>query len=712
MSVGIKAGTGVVSDGDETGGSSGRDPAGVVFARLSVVPALLAVAWLLAGMAFLAVGWFRPLPVTALAVVLAVPLVWFGVRAVPGLPGRAAASLPGEDRRTPWWPLVAVGVIALAFCGQQAARHGQFVIITRDPGAYFQFGTWLARHGSVPIPADAPVFGGTHGGSLTFASYAVYAHGAGALLPQFMAGLPMVLAGAMWAGGYEAALLMAPVLGTLAVVTFAGLAARLIGARWAPLAALAVAVSLPMQYTSRATYSEPLAEILLLGGLAMVLDGLRDGRAARGARTAAGLGGLALGLTVLARIDGLSDILPVIPFCGAMIVRRRPQAAWLTAGLAAGTAIGAAEGATFGWPYLVENRASVEPLTALLIVVTAATAAGTWAFRRRRLPRWWGWLANAAPAAAFGVMLFFGVRPYFQRVRGVSNAHKLIRTYAELSLHWVDWYMGLPVIFLATAGAALLARRCLRGRAGDWALPLTGLAWAVLLFLYRPGINPDQPWAGRRLVPEVIPAFVLLGVWAIAYGAAWLKARHALAAACALAVVGAAAVVGPAAVANWGLGVSHANGLHLTADGLAGKRDHQGELYFMENLCRSLPAKAAVVFIGPNESPMIMQDIRGMCGVPVAQVSAINGYGRRSMSDQAAAGIAAAAAASAQRAGRVPVVLAMYENLLQPLQGKGAIRHVDRLDSTIDPGVLHGVPKDPRYQLWDAWMWRPSAQRS
>ncbi|MBO0821867.1 MAG: hypothetical protein J2P26_13585, partial [Nocardiopsaceae bacterium] len=243
----VDADTGTVPTVPARGGASGggaeRDAAGLLFARLTVVPALLAMAWLLAGLVFFAAGWFRPAPVTILAVALAVPLLWFGVRAVPGLPDRAAMALPaspagsavpggsalpagsapsaGSGGRTPWWPLVAVAVIALAFLADQVAFHSQFVIITRDPGAYFQFATWLAKHGSVPMPAQEAVFGGTHGGLANFGSYATYQYG-DTVVMQFMAGLPMVLAGAMWAGGYHAALLAAPVLGALAVVTFAG----------------------------------------------------------------------------------------------------------------------------------------------------------------------------------------------------------------------------------------------------------------------------------------------------------------------------------------------------------------------------------------------------------------------------------------------------------------------------------------------------------
>ena len=152
-----------------------------------------------------------------------------------------------------------------------------------------------------------------------------------------MAGLPMVLAGGFWIGGVAAAVAMAPLLGACAVLTFGGLAARLAGPRWAPVAALVLALSLPEQFTSRSTYSEPLAQILFLGGLCLVIDSLEPTGPGPGSSPA--LGGLALGLTLLVRIDGASDILPVIPYCGLLLLGRRRQAVPLLGGLVAGRAL-------------------------------------------------------------------------------------------------------------------------------------------------------------------------------------------------------------------------------------------------------------------------------------------------------------------------------------------------------------------------------------
>ena len=135
------------------------------------------------------------------------------------------------------------------------------------------------------------------------------------------------------------------------------------------------------------------------------------------------------------------------------------------------------------------------------------------------------------------VVAGFALRPYVQTVRAKSTAffesimasyqradHLPIapeRLYYELSLHWVFWYIGVPAVALGTLGAALLARRCLRGLAPTWTLPLMIFAWAIVTTLYDPAITPDQPWASRRLVPAVLPGFILLAVWA----SDWLVGR-------------------------------------------------------------------------------------------------------------------------------------------------------------------------------------------
>jgi hypothetical protein len=261
-----------VADGGGRGVDRGR-AAGMLFGRLSVLPVLVAVAWLVVGLPLLLLGWFTPALMLVVSLPVMAVLVFFGVRLLPAQREDAVSFGRSGLNATPWWAVLGVVAVAVAFGVNQMIYHSQFIIITRDPASYIQFAAWISHHGSLPIPQDNAAFGGTNS-VLSFNSPAFYEVGR-TIVPQFMAGLPMVLAAGFWIGGVNAAVAMGPILGALAVLTFGGLVARLVGARWAPLAALVLALALPMQFTSRSTYSEPLAAILFLGGLCLVIDCLR-----------------------------------------------------------------------------------------------------------------------------------------------------------------------------------------------------------------------------------------------------------------------------------------------------------------------------------------------------------------------------------------------------------------------------------------------------
>jgi hypothetical protein len=527
-------------------------------------------------------------------------------------------------------------------------------------------------------------------------------------VPQFMAGLPITLAGAFWAGGTGLAVAAGAVLGACGVLTLGGLIARLAGPRWAPLGALALALSLPEQFTSRSTYSEPLAQVLFLGGLCLVLDSL--GGAGAGRRGLAALGGLAIGLTLLVRIDGASDMLPLIPYCGLLLLGRRPQALPLIAGVTAGAAYGAVDGVVLSRPYLHSVRGSLLPLAGAGAVLLAVTGAAVLARWRRGVPEIRGsWLPSAAAALAFAVIAGLALRPLVQTVHGQRTASDIramasyqradhlpvdpTRLYYELSLHWVFWYIGIPAVIGATIGAAVLARRCLRGQAPAWTLPLLTFAWIITATLLRPSITPDQPWASRRLVPGVLPGFLLLAAWAASWLLARLRRRGAGPAARAgVTALLAAALVVPAAWTTFGISDQHGR---LTAGGLAGQVTYAGEVAAVRRLCAAMPARASVIMISPHVADQLAQVVRGMCGVPAADL--VGQPGR----------VVRAVIGGIRGAGRRPVILALTRRQLRPYAARP--RRVLHLRLQVDEHALTAPPRRTMSHTVTAWLAEPAA---
>ncbi len=701
------------------GAVDGPDTAGQWLARLSVLPTLVVMAWLLVGLPLLLAGQFKQTFVLVLWLPLAVALGVFGLRSIPAprLPARPSPDTARSPaRRTPWWTVAALLAVAIAFGVQQMIYHSEQIIVMRDPASYIQFGSWIAHHGSLPILQHRGAFGGARafGGSqqvLSFGTPAFYQVG-GVIIPQFMAGLPMLLAAGYWFGGVGAALAAAPLLGACGVLAIGGLAARLVGPRWAPVAALVLALALPEQFTSRSTYSETLAQILFIGGLCLIIDSLgADGAASR---VTAGLGGLALGLGVLARIDGLSDILPVIPYCGLLFISRRRLAIPLIGGLALGTGYGLVDGLVLSKPYLTNIQSSLRPLELAdlaVIALTAVAVAGVlWLWRAGRPKSSPRWLANAAVLLPIAITAGFTIRPFIQTVRRQAPSAASVaryqladhlpidptRTYAEISLHWVVWYVGIPAVVLATLAAAVLLRRCLLGQAQAWTLPLLAFGWIIVTCLYRPAITPDHPWASRRLVPVVLPAFIVLAVWAAGWLVDRIRQRGWGAVACgALASCCVLALLLPTATTTFGLRLQRGGpvGVRLAAEGLAFKPTYRGEVSAVDHLCAAIPGGSSVVIISPLVGSQFAEVIRGMCGDPAALI------------DTDRYRTVAAIVRIIERAGRRPVLLAAWP---ARLRGFGApVRHIVDLRTRADEHTLTTAPLNTEPYSASIWMTEP-----
>jgi len=699
----------------------GATAGGKAFAIVTVLPVLMIMAWLLTGLPLLLANRFFPVPMVLISVPVAVGLVLMASRQLPGRwPKPAIRRGAGSPARTTgwpaWWGLAGTVAVAAAFGAWQLRANSPQLIVDRAPGAFFQFGYWIAQHGSLPIPTELAAFGGSHPG-LTFSSFGFISH-AGAIAPGLAAGLPITLAAGLWTHGLAGGVALSPLLGALAVLSVGGLTGRLAGPQWAPAGALLLAITLPETYTSRSAFSEILAQALLFGGLCLVVDCL----APRQSRILAALAGLALGLTVLVAVGSLVALLPAIVFVGALLAARRPQALPLAGGLLAGIGLGLVGGFALATP-MMEALSPEIGLVALaaaafLAVTLVGAAAGLVEPVRRRVVRVLAarplrWLPEAGAVIVVAAAAAFVIRPYLQTVEGVANPYIVAlqrishlaanprRLYAEDSLYWVIWYLGAPALVLGVAGLALLTRRCLRalitwrdptGSARAWALPLMIIGWGAITVLWRPSTTPDQPWASRQLVPVLIPGLIVAAIWVCAVLALRARARGAgMVAVSAAVACFVAALAVPPVITTFGIGGKRvvAPASYPASSAPAFQRTGVGQLDAITSLCGAIPGGSPVLLLDQVAARRFTQVIRGMCGIPAGVMAG------------AAPAQVAEVMRQIMRTGHQAVLLATRPAELTPYGGTPS-RVVD-LTTIQDAHVLTQPPASGwpvRYVLW------------
>jgi hypothetical protein len=651
----------------------------------TVIPAVLLAAWLVAGLPLLLAGVLTPAPTIVVATVIALPAL---VLVAVADPSRSQSAGQGTGARRRGLPVLLTFVIAVGFAAVAWTTSSEHVIVRRDPGVYSQAADWLAHHGRLPIPTDASAFSPAAG--LRYDSPGFYASNGGRdVVPQFMSGTPIALTPAGWAAGLRGITRADAVIGALALLAVAGFAGRLAGAWAAPLAALGVALAYPDLQQARSAFSEPAAQLLLFGGLALLVDAFRS-RPGRTRVCLYGLAGLVIGLVVLVRIDALVELVPLVPALAVIAgCGRVREAVAAGAGVATGVAFGLVDGFAKSRPYLdsLSHELHLAAAAALGTVVITVAAYVLWrrgTFTRTSLRRY-GPNAAAVAVVVVALMAYF-VRPHIMHPRyapGDPAGHDIValqsqlglppsgpRTYAEQSIHWLAWWLGPTGLILGIAGAALLLRRAVRTR-NDIALPFVLVVLATTaVVLAKPSITPDHPWADRRFVPVVLPGLIVAASWLIVSATRWVRARSSRTTTFVVASVGSVALVLPALLASYPL---------------LGRSTEHGELRAVRTVCAALPPHAAVIVTGNRARDEWPQVLRGDCHVPVAVAPLDN-----------PAAVVRAAAAAARSNGGHPVVLA---------DSADAARSAGATDAR---SVVHLVTREADHQL----VRRPSHTRA
>ena len=403
--------------------------------------------------------------------------------------------------------------------------------VGKDPGVYVSHAIAIARHGSTGLDDPAldrsriPAVEVTREDELgRFPGIWIADRDAQQVVIQFYHLWPALLASAFAAGGYTGMVSLTPLCGLLAVLLVTLAVRRAFGLLTGGLAGLLLATSMLEVWHARYPSSEMLAQLLASAALLGVVVALQSGW-----RPAAGLAGLLLGISYLARPDSLLLLLLAVGAGCVLIVTGRfdARAWWFTAGLAVTLPHGFVQAYVTARRYTLANHVPDFPVLlaviagALAVAVLLRVAAPATGRRvrelleRRQVQRGIG---LAVVAVAVLLLLLGFLRPWlFGPVYGEFRGRP-IRTYDEATLLRLSWFLTLPGFGLALIGLALVALR--RWRAAAWTLILPAMC-ILPLYAYRAEVSARLMWWTRRFVPVILPGLVVLIAVAVGAGLAF-----------------------------------------------------------------------------------------------------------------------------------------------------------------------------------------------
>lgn len=515
---------------------------------------------------------------------------------------------------------VALAIGAALFWGFQPSQQ---VLIERDPGSYVSTAKWMSSRGDLVLDA----------GGDPFESYWTPQPGVSTTTGQPMRRVfqfnhlfSATLAVADDIGGHGLVFRVPALLSGLGLLGVYAVAVRVLRRPWLALAPVALlAVSAPMMYVGRDALSESMTLALLWAALALGLRAVADPSRAPLVWWSAGL---LLGATTAVRVDSLLYVAVIGAGASAWVVAdatrlraRARSAGWLVLGALPPAMIGFVDLSWFTGRYAGALAGRISMLRVALVVAVVAPLVAMPLWRRLGRPGS-GRLAElrrgdldvvagVVCAATLAAMWF--LRPALMpgtgnppgRIAAIQRAEGVTvepaRTYSEMSMEWLSWYLGPIALMLAILGIGLVVHRLVLGRLRVPELVPLGILLTVgALYVWKPSITPDQLWATRRYVPAVLPSLALLAAVAVPALAGLVSrgaARRAVVAALSVAmVVPAMATTAP----------------------VARHRDQSGFLDPVLEVCDAVGRDGAIFLLQGRDWATAPQTLRSWCGVPVA----------------------------------------------------------------------------------------------
>ena len=525
------------------------------------------------------------------------------------------ASVVGGDRieRIVVDTVVAAGLVGWVFFNLFFTF--EHVYTNRDPATYAVAGGWLSQHDSLRIPKQAEYtdIEGVVGGSAGFATNpddpsVIHAQG------QHL--LPALLGVAGKIVGPQQMLRLNILFGAVAIFTIYGVSRIFARPFWASLAAGALALSLPVLYFSRDTYSEPLAAIFTAASFTLLWLAFKQ----KHSLVLWLLSGFMIGMSTTARIDGYLLLVLSIVFGALYLVQAKKKnrihrvrhLSVHLLGFALAAIIGVLDVYLLSRHYYIDISPrfylQLMGLASIGLVAGVGVLLGwhtnilnnLYSALRSRLAIW-----GAGLLAVFFVVL--ASRPLWlesmvpRRLRNaegvLENSGTFYRDYAEFASLWNWWYLGVVIGFAGVVGMILFLYRAIKTEN----IVRLSIAFAVLasmaLYFVRPSIFPDQIWASRRQLPIIYPGIIIFASYALsAFHAHALKYLQSVPRAIGITMLMLVILASPVLASRQSLFVKETKQL--------------GSVY---EVCDKLPDNPAVLLVGIAHKEMQMP-LRVYCG--------------------------------------------------------------------------------------------------
>ncbi len=575
---------------------------------------VVTLAFSLVGLILAILGAFTPVLVFVAGGVVAATL-----GAISWVPFYRASRTLLHGGIAPVLVIVFIVVVSGISAGAFSAEH---VLTNRDPGVYVTTAKWLANEGTLLVDGAIGGFEGVDGISAqSLGYYEVRADGL--LNPQFMHLLPIWGAAAQWIGGDQALLRVNAVIIAGAIGAFWLFAALLVRPWLAVLATAGLAVNLVTVHFARDMYSEPLALMLIFASLFLLVAAEHSQKYGLSLVT-----GILVGATAAARIDAWLVVIAFaayLEFRWVILERRGNYRAIgrfvqpVLVGMAIGGSISFLDGFLRSAPYISGRGIQFFAMMGLLILVLVG---GSIARTPLVLDVTGHEFSGVRKTAAWLIPVFIGVsaallffvRPVVQETHGArpnsviafaqtaeNLTLELTRSYAEWSMRWLSWYLGIGGLAVGVAGLITAWRRALLGCRVLMPFLLTA-SLTTAVFILRPSIVPDQLWSMRRFLPVTIPALILGGVLLAEWGTErWRSTTQRWSMSLIAAIL---LVLIPASFA-WPLRTA---------------TSYRGMYELTLEVCDALPERSALLLVSGAHVRVFQAAVRSFCGVPVAGI--------------------------------------------------------------------------------------------